>query len=100
MHTIPFKRDYFFEFNDLNEHLFTYHYRTKGLTNVFILRSGEVLKIEKGSYIYLSCSNICEILNTDIPNQKIKDLYWFIIQNDMYIQALNNDTQISYQKLR
>ncbi len=97
---IPFKRDYFFKFEDLNNDTFAYRYRTNGLTDVFILRANEILKVEKGSYVYLSCSDICEILNTFVIDQRIKDLYWFILENDMYIRALNDNTEISYQRIR
>jgi hypothetical protein len=96
---IPFKRDYFFIFNDLNNNTFTYNHETNGLTNVINLNTDEVLKVKKGSYVILTCSNTCEILNSNITNQKIKDLYWFIIENDMYIKALDDNTEISYQRL-
>jgi hypothetical protein len=96
---ITFKRDYFFIFNDLNNNTFTYTYETNGLTNVFTLNTDEVLKVKKGSYVILTCSNTCQILNSNITNQKIKDLYWFIIENDMYIKALSDNTEISYQRL-
>ncbi len=96
---ITFKRDYFFKFNDLNNNTFTFNYETNGLINVFRLNTNEVLKVKKGSYVFLTCSNTCQILNSNITNQNIKNLYWFIIEEDMYIKALSDDTEIEYQKI-
>jgi hypothetical protein len=97
---IPFKRDYFFVFDDINNNTFTYNYETKGLTNVIVLNTNEVLKVKKGTYISLTCSNTCQILNSNISNQNIKEIYWFILDNDMYIKALSDNTEIIFQKIR
>ena len=94
------KRDYFFILDDITDDTFPYNYETEGLTNVITLNTNEVLKVKKGTYISLTCSNACQILNSNITNQNIKDIYWFILDNDMYIKTLSDNTEITFQKVR
>ena len=91
-------RQTFCEFGYLNNITSTYDYEVNDDGGSYFLNTNQILKIPKGYYVFLDCSSVCEIINHQIPNKKIQTLYYFFIQKDMYLKALNDNTIINIQK--
>jgi hypothetical protein len=88
----------FSEFRGLTNTPSSYDYEVNDDGGSYILNTNQILKIPKGHYVFLDCNKVCEILNHSTPNKKIQTLYYFFIQENIYLKALEDNTIINIQK--